>query len=173
MRSFKLVLPLCALSLFVFGGCDKPTTGTPTKPTANNKAADDHDHDHADHDHAAHEQPVHGPNDGHMFKLTPSDLTAEWTHSSSNNIIKVFVLNKEGKANQAVKCEKVVITPLSGNNTTPFELPAVEPKDGAAAEFMLDSKDLNVAMTLGVKVEVKDGDKTYTGQIAPHAPHDH
>jgi hypothetical protein len=38
---------------------------------------------------------------------------------------------------------------------------------------MLDSKQLNVAMTLGVKVEVKVGDKTYTGEIPPHAPHDH
>ncbi|MFM7117624.1 MAG: hypothetical protein ACKO0N_13395 [Planctomycetota bacterium] len=173
MRLLNLVLPLCALSLFIISGCDNPAAST-AKPNSNPKAADKHDHDH-DHDHKAgdHDHDAHGPNGGHMFELTPNDLAAEWTHSSSNNIIKVFVLNKDGKANEAVKCDKVVITPLSGNNTTPFELPAVEPKDGASAEFMLDSKDLNVAMTLGVKVEVKVGDKTYSGKIAPHAPHDH
>lgn len=171
MRFLKLALPLCALSLFIFSGCDKPAASN-AKPNANTKTADKHDHDH-DHEHADHDHPAHGPNGGHMFKLTPDDLSAEWTHSSSNDIIKVFVLNKEGKANAAVKCDKVVITPVSGNNTTPFELPAVEPKDGASAEFMLDSKDLNVAMTLGVKVEIKVGDKSYVGEIAPHAPHDH
>jgi hypothetical protein len=173
MRLLNLVLPLCALSLFIVSGCDKPAASN-AKPNSSTKAADKHDHDH-DHDHKEgdHDHAAHGPNGGHMFELTPNDLSAEWTHSSSNNIIKVFVLNKDGKANEAVKCDKVVITPLSGNNTTPFELPAVEPKDGASAEFMLDSKDLNVAMTLGVKVEVKVGDKTYAGQIAPHAPHDH
>lgn len=172
MRFLNLVLPLCALSLFIISGCEKPA-GPTGKPT-NGKAADKHDHDDANHaNHADHDHPAHGPNGGHMFALTPNDLSAEWTHSSSNDIIKVFVLNKEGKANSPVKCDKVVITPLSGNNTTPFELPAVEPKDGASAEFMLDSKELNVAMTLGVKVEVKAGDKTYTGEIAPHAPHDH
>ncbi len=67
-----------------------------------------------------------------------------------------------------------MITPISGNDTTPFELPAVEPNaNGESAEFMLDSKQLNVAMTLGVKVEIKVGDQVYTGEIAPHAPHDH
>jgi uncharacterized protein involved in copper resistance len=194
MRLLNLVLPLCALSLFIVSGCDNPAA-SPAKPGSSTKAADKHDHDHdhdhkegdhdhkegdhdhkeGDHDHKEgdHDHDAHGPNGGHMFELTPNDLSAEWTHSSSNNIIKVFILNKDGKANETVKCDKVVITPLSGNNTTPFELPAVEPKDGASAEFMLDSKDLNVAMTLGVKVEIKVGDKTYSGKIAPHAPHDH
>ncbi|MFM7739621.1 MAG: hypothetical protein ACKO9H_09475, partial [Planctomycetota bacterium] len=130
MRLLNLVLPLCALSLFIISGCDNPAAST-AKPNSNPKAADKHDHDH-DHDHKEgdHDHDAHGPNGGHTFELTPNDLAAEWTHSSSNNIIKVFVLNKDGKANEAVKCDKVVITPLSGNNTTPFELPAVEPKDG-------------------------------------------
>lgn len=175
MRSYKLALTVLALALFAASGCDNPSAQSANKPAGNNKAADKHDHDHDDHkhdDHAGHA--AHGPNDGHMFTLSPDDLTAEWTHSSSNDIIKVFVLNKEGKANQPIKCEQVTITPLSGNDVTPFNLPAVEPNaNGEAAEFMLDSKQLNVAMTLGVKVEFKVGDKTYSGEIAPHAPHDH
>jgi hypothetical protein len=171
MRCFSFCLALVALGLFTVAGCDNPAGNNKT----NNKAAsgEKHDHDH-DHDHAAHEHAAHGPNDGHVFKLSPADLSAEWTHSSANDIIKVFVLDKDSKSNQAVKCDKVVITPMSGNDTTPFELPAVAPNpNGETAEFMLDSKQLNVAMTLGVKVEVKVGDKTYTGEIPPHAPHDH
>jgi hypothetical protein len=171
MRCFSFCLALVALGLFIVAGCDNPAGNNKT----NNKAAsgEKHDHDH-DHDHAAHEHAAHGPNDGHVFKLSPADLSAEWTHSSANDIIKVFVLDKDSKTNQAVKCDKVVITPMSGNDTTPFELPAVAPNpNGETAEFMLDSKQLNVAMTLGVKVEVKVGDKTYTGEIPPHAPHDH
>jgi hypothetical protein len=171
MRCFSFCLALVALGLLTVAGCDNPAGNNKT----NNKAAsgEKHDHDH-DHDHAAHEHAAHGPNDGHVFKLSPADLSAEWTHSSANDIIKVFVLDKDSKSNQAVKCDKVVITPMSGNDTTPFELPAVAPNpNGETAEFMLDSKQLNVAMTLGVKVEVKVGDKTYTGEIPPHAPHDH
>lgn len=182
MRCYSYCLALLALGLFMIAGCDNPA-GTKNKPV--NKAAStdkhdhDHDHDHADHDHADHDHAkeghaAHGPNDGHVFKLTPADLSAEWTHSSANDIIKVFVLNKDAKANQAIKADKVVITPLSGNDVTPFDLPAVAPNaNGETAEFMLDSKQLNVAMTLGVKVEIKVGDKTYTGEIPPHAPHDH
>lgn len=177
MRLLSFCLALVALGLFIVAGCDNAGSGN--NKTNKTAAGDKHDHAHGDHDHADHahgdhEHAAHGPNDGHIFKLTPADLSAEWTHSSANDIIKVFVLDKDAKNNQAIKCDKVTITPLSGNDTTPFELPAVAPNaNGETAEFMLDSKQLNVAMTLGVKVEIKVGDKTYTGEIAPHAPHDH
>lgn len=173
MRFFCLCSTLVALGLFVVSGCDTPAGNNKTSNKTASGEKHDHAHDH-DHDHAGEEHAAHGPNDGHVFKLTPADLSAEWTHSSANDIIKVFVLNKESKSNQAVKCDKVVITPLSGNDTTPFVLPAVAPNaNGETAEFMLDNKQLNMAMTLGVKVEIKVGDQTYTGEIAPHAPHDH
>ena len=69
----------------------------------------------------------------------------------------------------------VQITPLAGDDKTPFvlELDSDKNPEGKKAIYMLDEKRLMLAMSLGVEVEFTVGDKTYKGKIAPHAPHDH
>lgn len=171
MLRFSYGLIVIGCGLWIASGCDSKSTAKTNqgKSPANNEAH--HHDDHADHDH---DHPAHGPNDGHLIELTPNDLHAEWTHSSSNDIIKVFILDKDGKKNQPIKADQVTITPSTGSNPAPFKLTAVAPDaNGETAEFMLDSDQLNLAMSLGVKVEFQVGDKKYQGEIPPHAPHDH
>jgi hypothetical protein len=157
-------MAVCCFAFPAFTGCGE---GSQT-------VAESHDHDH-DHDHAHGEGglPAHGPNNGHLFKLEGTDLIAEWIHYSDNDIIRVLLLDK-GLEN-AVEYDGVMITPTAGDDKTPFvlELDPEKNINDKKLVYMLDEKKLMLAMSLGVDVEIKVGDKTYKGKIAPHAPHDH
>ena len=126
---------------------------------------------HGDHDHGG--LPAHGPNNGHLFKLEGSDMVGEWIHYSDNDIIRVLLLDAELK--NAVEFDGVSITPTAGDDKTPFVLELDPDKNINEKKlvYMLDDKKLMLAMSLGVKVEFTVGDKTYNGEIEPHAPHDH
>ena len=89
-------------------------------------------------------------------------------------MIRVYVLDSAGKKESPVKAT-VTMTPLGGSDKTPFELEAEKPDaEGSAAIYSLDDRDLGRAITaVGVKVEMKTDDKTYTGIIEAHVPHDH
>ena len=134
----------------------------------------DHDHDHAGHDHGDHAMDVHGPFGGHTFKWDSDEYRAEWKHYNDNDVIRVYVLDSTGKKEAPVKAA-VAMIPLGGSDKTPFELEAEKPnEDGEAAVYSLDEKDLGIAITaVGVKVEMKIDNKTYTGIIEAHEPHDH
>ena len=134
-----------------------------------------HDHgDHEGHDHGDHAMDVHGPFGGHTFKFDSDDYRAEWKHYNDNDVIRVYVLDETGKKEAPVKAT-VAMIPLGGSDKTPFELEAEKVNDeGESAVYSLDEKDLGIAITaVGVKVEMKVDDKTYTGTIEAHEPHDH
>lgn len=177
MRIEVVGIAVIALAAFVFSGCD---AGASKSNTTKAPAKDSHGHDHKagdDHDHAGEKQAakiLHGKNGGHIVELKPADLVAEWCHSSDNDVIKVFVLNQGATANQAVKADSVTIRATAGSNKEPYTLSAVAANEaGEAAEYKLDDKQLALAMTLGVVLEIKVGDKTYSAEIPAHAPHSH
>jgi hypothetical protein len=179
MRSTAIIFLFgLALACFTFSGCDQAKQTKNGKDVASHDgdghdhAAGDHDHDH-DHDHDA-AGDVHGPNGGHLFEFADGDYHGEWKHFNDNFVIKVFILDKEGKKNQAVAAESVTIKPTAGDETAEFSLDPDSPDDdGNAFSYSLDSQDLSIAMNLGVVVEMKLGGKTYTAKIPAHAPHDH
>jgi hypothetical protein len=163
MRIEVVGIVVTSLAAFVFSGCDQGATKA-AKP----KATENHDRDEKK------AEIVHGKNGGHIIKLTPTDLVAEWCHSSDNDVIKVFVLDEKATANHPIKADSVTIRPTSGNKRDPFTLAAVSANEnGESAEYKLDDKQLALAMTLGVVLEIKVGEKTYTAEIPAHAPHSH
>ncbi len=167
--------------LVYFSGCEKGGTTAPAKTgTSSTGSADDHvhdhpheegdDHDHPEGDHATHSA-VHG---GHMIDFGDAPFMAEWNHSNDNDIIEVFILNKEGTADLPIKAESITIRTTSGNEPESFSLPAEKPAaDGTSAHFRLDEQKLRLAMTLGVEVEVAHDGKSHKATIPPHAAHDH
>ena len=175
MRIEVVGIAVIALAAFVFSGCDAGNSKSDAKKSP---AKDSHGHDHKDGDDHDGEKKaakiLHGKNGGHIVELKPTDLVAEWCHSSDNDVIKVFILNEGASANQAVKADSVTIRATAGSNKDPFTLAAVAANEaGEAAEYKLDDKQLALAMTLGVVLEIKVGDKTYSAEIPAHAPHSH
>ena len=185
MRIFALTTALLALSLFVFAGCE-PTNNTANNSETTNTSGDGHDHDHDhsghdhDHDHSGHdhdhdhgEGDAHGPNGGHPLKFDAGDFSAEWTHSNDNDIIRLIFLDKAGKANKFVKADSVTMRRTKGDEEVFTLDPENATEEGMTDRFMIDSKDLNIAMSLGVTVEVKMGETVSTAVIPPHEKHDH
>ena len=182
MSKFFTAFMLGLFSCCLLSGCADTNTAETTTESHDHDghdhdhgSHDGHDHgDHAGHDHGDHAGCVHGPFGGHVFKFDSNDFGAEWKHYNDNDVIRVYVLDSAGKKESPVKAT-VTMTPLGGSDKTPFELEAEKPDgEGCAAVYSLDEKDLGIAITaVGVKVEMKTGDKTYTGVIEAHAPHDH
>lgn len=169
MKLRLLATLMACFSFALLSGCEQPATSD-----LGNLEAHDHDHDHDhDHGHDHGDLPAHGPNKGHLFRLEGTELVGEWCHYNDNNVIRMFLL--DDKHVNAVAIDGVSVTPTAGNEKTPFEMiPDPEHKVGDdTLAFMLDEQKLHVAMTVGVEVEYKMGDKTFKGKIAPHAPHDH
>ncbi len=171
MSSWFYCFLLSAAVVLNFAGCDGGSTVGKGSGTANGTAAtgdtDDHDHDHESH-------ADHGPNHGHLITADSSDHGLEWTHSNSNDIIRIFLLDGKKEKNQPAKVDSLTISRATGNTSDKWVLTAVNPNSaGESAEYMLDSKELNLAMALGVNIEIKMGDKTVKATIPPHAPHDH
>ena len=169
-----------ALSCFCLGGCDKPQEAKNSKGNGNDVHAHDdghshddgHDHSHDDHAEDGKLGPM-GPNGGHQIPFDSEDMNAEWVHYNDNDIIRVVILDPSGKENRPIKAESVMIRRTKGNDEG-FTLTAEDPdENGAAEKYMLDDKNLAIAMVLGVTVEVKMDGKTYTGKIPPHEPHSH
>jgi len=178
---FGRLLTLLAVCCFVvpaltsLSGCDDSPQASATKSDGHDH--DDHGHDHGDHghdhDHEHGELPAHGPNNGHLFKLSGTDMVGEWIHYSDNDIIRVLLLDK--KFENAIEYDGVSITPTAGDDKTPFvlELDPEKNINDKKLVYMLDEQKLMLAMSLGVEVEITVGDKTYKGAIEPHVPHDH
>jgi len=165
-------LIIAALAIVIFAvGCEKPNEGTGGKP-----AGDDHaGHDHADGDgHDEHDHPPHGPFGGHIFDLDSEDYQAEWKKYKDNNIIRMYLLDGEGKKEVAAKVDSFIVKPQAGKDDVQFELTAENPdENGASATYMLDDEQLTIAIPLGVDIEIKMGDQVLKGQIKAHKPLDH
>lgn len=180
MKRISLFAALLALACFVTLGCspDEKSKKTPEdKAGASQDDDHDHDHDHGDDhadDHGDEDDHQVGPNKGHLHKLTPGDYTLEWVHHKGNHKNDFFLLDTAGKANTPAKVDSFTVTSLVGEGNEAFTMDAVSPDaSGAAAQYSLDNQDLSIAMNLGVSVEIKIGDKTYTTKIEAHKPHDH
>jgi len=180
MTKFFTTFVIGLASCCLLSGCAETETSDSKADHGTHAGHDhdhDHDHDHGDHeghDHGDHAMDVHGPFGGHTFKWDSDEYRAEWKHYNDNDVIRVYVLDSTGKKEAPVKATMAMI-PLGGSDMTPFELEAESAnEEGQSAVYSLDDKNLGIATTaVGVKVEMKIDDKTYTGIIEAHAPHDH
>ena len=166
----SLALMLFAIGIF--------TTGCAESEPSDGDAQGEHDHDHDGHDHghdhAGHDHPPHGPNGGHIFLFDNKEVQGEWCKYKDNDMIRMHLLGADGKTPMAMKVDSFVVRPNVGNDDTTFEMEAENAdSDGKASTFMLDDKSLTIAIPLGVKIEVKAGDKTMVGEIKAHEPLDH
>ncbi len=169
MSRLLYLFPAIALAGFLLVGCDN--TGTPDDNNAGGATTTD-ENGHAHGEGGAH--PAHGPHDGHLFEWNTHDLHGEWKHYKDNSLIRVFVLDENAEDAVAVKADSLTVRRDLEDDDEIFELEAEEPNaDGEAAVYRLDDAGLAMAMNLGVVVEMKIGDKTYTSKIAAHEPHDH
>ncbi len=146
-------------------GCD-------TKSETGKKVAakpDEHDHDHE----GEGVHVVHGPKGGHVFDFAgDSGKKLEFTYSKNNNVIKIFVMDKDSKETP-VAAPSMSVRYKMGATPVTFELAAVEAVDGKTSQFMLDSEELSVAIFQGVDVVVKDGDQELVASIPAHERHEH
>lgn len=160
----NLFIATLAVVVFASVGCLEPQEGTGTAPTAN-KSDDGHD----DHDH-----PAHGPFGGHIFDIDSAEYQGEWKTYRDNNIIRMYLLDGDGKKEVVAKVDSFVIKPQAGKGDVTFELTAEDPDDeGASSTYMIDDEDLSIAIPLGISIEIKIGDKTHIGTIKAHKPMDH
>ncbi len=200
MKSLTMYLAMLALACFVVAGCKPGDSGAngngqtqPNEVREHDHGDDDHDHDHADdhdadghshegddhdhdhdHDHDSGKLGEVGPNNGHLIDFGSDPFKAEWVHYNDNDIIRIYVLDQEGKANRAVKADRVVVTRKAGAETVEFELEAEAPNaDGESASYMREDKELAIAMTLGVEVIIEVDGQTHNGKIPAHEPHHH
>ncbi|MCH2183673.1 MAG: hypothetical protein MK108_16870 [Mariniblastus sp.] len=180
MLNLRFLCMGMALFCFCLGGCDKPQEVKNSKKDGNDAHAHDDGHDHSHDDHADHDGDAEegklgplGPNGGHQIPFDSDDMNAEWVHYNDNDIIRVVILDPSGKENRPIKADSVTIRRTKGNDEG-FALTAENPdENGATDKYMLDDKNLAIAMVLGVTVEVKMDGKTYSGKIPPHEPHSH
>ena len=85
--------------------------------------------------------------------------------------MRIYILDAAGKANVPVNGTITVTRDVDGSS---FELDPEKPgENGAAESYTLDNKELSIAMNLGVTVDMKVGDKTYSGKIKASKPHKH
>ncbi len=156
-----------AIATFSVVGCDNGTT----------KQADKKVDPHAGHDHSSDDpddHPAHGPFGGHVFDLDTTEHQVEWKKYKDNDMIRMYVLDGKGKEATPIKVDSFIVTPKIGDDGISFNLePEAADENGVTAIYVLDDKDLSIAIPIGVDVEIKVGDKTYKGEIKSHDPLDH
>ena len=179
MYKFLTLFSYVVMTGILFTGCAQQSdTAAPANSEQHDHDHEGHDHEGHDHDHEGHDHDehadIHGPNGGHMFKFDSGDkYQGEWTHSNANDIIRVYVLDSTGKKPVPVKAE-VSVVPMAGADKTPFELEPDAANDaGESAVYSLDDKNLFIAFSIGVKIEMKVGEEVYVAKIDAHEPHDH
>ena len=175
MHMLKSVV-LIAFGCVLLCGCEEG------KPAKNDSAKSNggHSHSHGDGGHShegahTHDQEtdvkddIHGVNGGHKFVLEPAEFIGEWL-VSDDNTVKIFLLDKDGKANSPARVDHFELR----RGDIVFTLdPDGEDSEGKTAVYSLDDQDLSMAINLGVDVKIMIGDQTYTGKISPVEPHDH
>ena len=160
----SMLLAAFAVIVFASVGCEKPEEGTPAKD----------EHAQGDGHGSAHDHPPHGPFNGHIFDLDSPDHQGEWKKYKDNNIIRMYILDGEGKKAAPEKVDSFIVKPQAGKDEVVYELAAEDAdENGASATYMLDDNALTIAIPLGVDIEIKIGDKTIKGQIKAHEPLDH
>jgi len=150
-----------ALIMFAAVGCENPEAGH-----------GGHGHGELAHE-LEHDHPAHGPFGGHIFPLDTDEYQAEWKKYSDNTIIRMYMLDAEGKKAAPVAVESFTVTPKVGEGAEPFVLAPEDSENGMASVYMLDDANLAIAIPLGVNIEIKMGDKTIKGEIKSHEVRDH
>lgn len=164
MNLLRISLVVVAMMAFVMSGCGE---GTGTEKSDKTDKTEKKDDGHSD----AHHHHMHGPNDGSHFLFEGTEeFAGEVVSFGENNVVKIAFCDLAGKETMKLKAEKVTVARASGDETTPFELTAVEPDaDGLTDSFMLDSEDLKIAVKVGaVTVKATIDGKEYTGKAMPH-----
>ncbi len=161
------LLAFVAVAMFASVGCDDNKVKDPPKNVDSHAG---HDHDGAD---AHDDHPAHGEHGGHIFPIDSPDYQGEWKQYSDNDLIRMYVLDANGKPSP-VKADSFVVTPKIGAGEVTFTLVGEEPNEnGETAIYSLDDKDLTIAIPLGVTIDIKIGDKTLKGEIKAHEALDH
>lgn len=155
---------LFAFTTTMIVGCGPDTEGS----SDSSATSDDHDHDH-DHSHAH-----NGPHGGIPFDFEQSEYKGEWNHDNEHNIVRIYILEPDGKTSAKVAVESVTVTDNNGRETQTFELLAEDAdEDGMATTFAKKSGPLMAAMPLGVVCEFELEGTTFNAKIEPHTHHDH
>lgn len=131
--------------------------------------------DHDDHEQEEHEgEHVHGPNGGEVVELGDK-YRAEWLFEGDSEII-VRIFAKDLKTPMPVAENAVTVEVVPEGDATPktYTLTAIEPMDGEASAFDIDSAELGVYInsvldtkTTAELVVAGDGE-TYRGMLVPH-----
>ena len=118
----------------------------------------------------------HGPVlNGEMFDFD-SDYAAEAQHVKGENIIRIAILDGEGKKLARVKTDSITVrrVDVTEKNEREFTL-TTSPDDEATEDgsylFELDDEDFALAWSLGIEVEMTVGGKVYKGILPAFQPH--
>lgn len=168
-------------------GCGETTPEK--KVTPKTADAHDHDHDHEEgHDHGdkekgkddhASDHPEHGPNGGHVAKLSGDEYNIEWAHDDEAGLVTIYLLDKDLKNVAESDAKELLIETKVGDKTESYTLPLVpsESETAKSTRFELADKTLltSLLMTEGVTntVKVTVGGKELQANIKHDASHEH
>jgi hypothetical protein len=178
MRYYLIAALLC----FVSAGCqntdNSKDTKTKTSTTHSHDGGEEHEHKDVASSTAVSGEGATctcelGENGGHLFTFENKEFKGEYVVSKESDVVRFFLLNSKNE-DVSLKVDSFKVTPLAGADSQPFELTADSADaDGKSHIYMLDEKELRIAIPLGVRVEVKAGDMSLTGTIEAHEQHDH
>jgi len=157
----KLLILVTAVAL---AGCGK-------------KEAGKNGHDHHHHDHGG-----EGPHGGHIAELEGSDLHIEWVHEDEEDLLTIYVLDKDAKKLAPVEAKElqVVVTVAGETEKSPlvFKLPAVEPQGDPpkASKFEIKSDELLVHLEIeenDIQLKGDFGGQAISAKLEHDHDHDH
>jgi hypothetical protein len=159
MRSrFAFAALLCVGSLLMYSGCSK-------KPAAPAGAAGAHAHS-------------HGPNEGELIEVGNDEYHAELV-LGENNIVTIFVLDKDAKKPVPIAAEPITINMVVNSSPVEFTL-SPKPLDGEAAgqSSRFESKEPNLGAALQNaeakrELRLKIGEKAYVAPFPHFDDHGH
>jgi hypothetical protein len=161
MRMLSVLTMCVSVLLLSAGGCEKKPAVKPEQ-----SATDDHGHN-------------HGPNDGEIIEFTEEDFHGELLRDIDKKVTTIFVLDKSAEKAAPIAAEAVIIRMVINATPTEFKLPA-KPLAGEAAgnasRFESNDELLHLALdnkTADRELEIKHGDKTYSGKFEYYEPHGH
>lgn len=166
MKIQKLVNPaLSAIAILLLAGLGCDSSANAGKTVQNTKMATGGHSDSECH---------HGPNGGDIFEITGQDFVGELGYNKSNDVITIFLLNKDEETPHPIKADSIVVNYTGGKEPESYTLAAVE-KDanGMASAFALDSKPLSMIIFMPCEIVMKDGDQEIKVNLPKRHRHNH
>lgn len=157
---------LVAMLVAVAVGCDNSTKMGTTAQNTNTKTSSGSGHS----DSECH----HGPNGGDIFEIEGQDFVGELGYNKSNDVITIYLLNKDEETPHPIKADSIVVNYTGGKEPESYTLAAVE-KDanGMASAFALDSKPLSMIIFMPCEIVMKDGDQEIKVSLPKRHRHNH